>query len=86
VTIAMKQVSSKLLYLTTFCNFPHRKDNGHPVNHECYILHPKALAAEIAGDFSVQPFRTDRILSPNRVEVVNETSGAMNDNLRKGHA
>jgi hypothetical protein len=37
-------------YLTTYCNHGHELKTGRPVNHECYILPPAALAAEIAGD------------------------------------
>lgn len=37
-------------YVTTYCNFPHNLDTGRPVDHECYILPPAALAAERAGD------------------------------------
>lgn len=34
------------LYVTTFCNFAHRMEDGKPVEHECYILPPAALEAE----------------------------------------
>lgn len=68
----MKKVAKKLIYCTTFCNQAHRIDNGHPVNHECYILKPEALKAEMEGDFTYQPFRTDRILKPKQVEICDE--------------
>jgi hypothetical protein len=38
-------------YCTTFCNFHHRVRDGKPMEHECYILPPAALRAEIAGDY-----------------------------------
>lgn len=38
-------------YVSTFCNFPHRLDTGRPVGHECYILPPAMLRAELAGDY-----------------------------------
>ena len=37
-------------YCTTYCNKPHDTSDGKPIGHECYILPPAALAAEIAGD------------------------------------
>lgn len=37
-------------YSTSYCNHPHRVKDGKPINHECYILPPKALAAEMADD------------------------------------
>ena len=37
-------------YVTTFCNFAHDTKTGRPIAHECYILPPKALAAERSGD------------------------------------
>lgn len=38
------------IYCTTYCNFGHRLSDGKPLWHECYILPPKALAAEKAGN------------------------------------
>ena len=40
-------------YVTTYCNKPHRLKDGKPVGHECYVLPPKALAAEIDGDIKL---------------------------------
>lgn len=37
-------------YVTTYCNFPHRLRDGKPIKHECGILPPAALRAEMAGD------------------------------------
>jgi hypothetical protein len=40
-------------YVTTYCNFPHRIRDGKPIKHACYVIPPKALAAEIAGNYSL---------------------------------
>jgi hypothetical protein len=37
-------------YCTSFCNHGHNVKTGRPVGHECYILDPKKLQAEAAGD------------------------------------
>lgn len=42
-----------MFYVTTYCNHPHRIKDGKPIGHECHILPPKALAAEIAGDYAL---------------------------------
>jgi hypothetical protein len=34
-------------YVTSFCNFPHRLKDGKPIRHECYIIPPKLLRAEM---------------------------------------
>ena len=39
------------VYCTSFCNHGHVVSTGKPVEHECYILPPKAIAAEIRGDY-----------------------------------
>lgn len=39
-------------YATTYCNFAHRVHDGKPVNHECAILPPAALRAEMNGDYT----------------------------------
>jgi hypothetical protein len=39
------------IYCTTYCNQGHRVSDGKPVNHECRILPPAALVAEINGDY-----------------------------------
>ncbi len=36
-------------YVSTFCNFAHRVADGKPIEHECFIIAPKALAEEMAG-------------------------------------
>lgn len=38
-------------YCTTYCNQSHTVDSGHPLNHECYILPPRALRLEMEGKF-----------------------------------
>ena len=54
-------------YCTTFCNRPHRLSDGKPVQHECYILNPKALQLEREGRFEeIGPLKTpvhfDRVM------------------------
>lgn len=38
-------------YVTTYCNFPHNIKTGRPIDHECITIPPKALKAEMEGDF-----------------------------------
>ena len=38
-------------YCTTYCNKAHRLVDGKPIGHECTILPPAALKAEMAGDY-----------------------------------
>ena len=38
-------------YVSTFCNFAHNKKTGRPIGHECVIIPPAALKAEMAGDY-----------------------------------
>lgn len=38
-------------YCTTFCNQGHSVKTGKPLNHECYILPPKAVVYEEMGEF-----------------------------------
>lgn len=66
-------VDKKDIYCTSFCNQAHHKKTGHPVNHECYILNPKALALEIAGKVDeaiLIGIRSERILNPKARQVV----------------
>lgn len=42
--------SEPSFYCTSFCNQAHRLRDGKPIDHECYVINPKALAAERAGD------------------------------------
>jgi len=35
------------LYVTTFCNFAHCTKTGKPINHECYVIPPRLLRAEM---------------------------------------
>jgi len=46
-----KRLADSRTYVTTFCNFPHRVGDGKPVEHECYVIAPKALAEEMSGVF-----------------------------------
>lgn len=39
------------VYCTTYCNHGHDTANGFPVDHECYVLPPAAIEAEMAGDY-----------------------------------
>ena len=39
------------IYCTSFCNHGHRMVDGKPVDHECYILPPAMLRAEMYGRF-----------------------------------
>jgi hypothetical protein len=40
-----------MIYRTSFCNKGHLIKNGRPVDHQCYILPPEAIAAERNDDF-----------------------------------
>lgn len=48
---AAERAAFNRIYCTTFCNYGHRVGDGKPVGHECYILPPEAISAEIDGDF-----------------------------------
>lgn len=39
------------IYTSTYCNFGHDVKTGKPIGHECVVIPPKALAAEIAGNY-----------------------------------
>ena len=39
------------IYCPTYCNFGHRLVDGKPVGHECIIIPPNALKAEIEGNY-----------------------------------
>lgn len=39
-------------YVTTFCNFAHRLSDGAPINHECFVLSPSKLRAEMRAETS----------------------------------
>ncbi len=47
-------------YCTTFCNMPHNVRTGKPVQHECYILPPAALKAEMVGDYDQACYLIDK--------------------------
>lgn len=38
-------------YVSTYCNFPHRLQDGKPVQHECRVIPPEALRLEREGKF-----------------------------------
>lgn len=38
-------------YVTTYCNKAHRVSDGKPVSHECHIIPPEALQAEIDDNY-----------------------------------
>lgn len=40
------------IYVTTYCNHGHLVANGRPIDHECYVLPPRALELEMAGDYA----------------------------------
>jgi len=42
-----------MIYVTTFCNFPHNTKTGRPIGHECYILPVAMLKAEMDGDYAL---------------------------------
>lgn len=42
---------SKQIFCTSYCNQGHYVASGLPVEHECLVIPPAALAAEMAGDF-----------------------------------
>ena len=46
-----KSLEPEHIYCTSFCNQGHRLSDGKPINHECYVLNPAALAAEREGDY-----------------------------------
>jgi hypothetical protein len=39
------------IYCSTYCNFGHDVETGKPIDHECIIIPPEALAAEMGGDY-----------------------------------
>ncbi len=53
-------------FTTTYCNFAHRLSDGKPVEHECRIIPPAALAAERDGDIG----RALAILSAHPVRIM----------------
>jgi hypothetical protein len=50
-TSTMTHEKTHEFYCTTYCNKAHRVRDGKPVKHECSILPPAALRAEINGDY-----------------------------------
>ena len=39
------------VYCTTYCNRGHRISDGMPIGHECRVIPPAALKAEMDGDY-----------------------------------
>jgi len=39
-----------MYYCTSYCNHGHSRVTGKPLDHECYVLPPAALQAEVHGD------------------------------------
>jgi hypothetical protein len=48
---AARSVDAAPIYTTTYCNHGHEIEGGRPVGHECYVLPPAAIRAEMRGDF-----------------------------------
>jgi hypothetical protein len=46
-------MSAPVFYVTTFCNRAHHVATGKPLEHECRVLPPAALQAEIAGEYEI---------------------------------
>lgn len=40
-------------WVSTYCNFAHDLDTGEPIDHECHMIPPAALKAEMDGDFEL---------------------------------
>jgi hypothetical protein len=45
-------MSAPRVYCTTYCNFGHNVTTGRPIGHQCRIIPPKALLAEMSGDYA----------------------------------
>jgi hypothetical protein len=56
---ALQGYTPSRFYVSTYCNFAHRVRDGKPINHECIIIPPAALRAEMEGDYT----RAQEILS-----------------------
>jgi hypothetical protein len=54
------------IYVTSFYNWAHNLKTGRPIGHECYIIPPAALQAEIAGDYDA----ASRIISEGKGPIV----------------
>lgn len=39
-----------MIFVTLYCNKPHRLSDGQPVEHKCRVLPPEILEAERKGD------------------------------------
>lgn len=38
-------------FCASYCNHPHHKGSGYPLNHECHILPPEAIEMEFMGEY-----------------------------------
>ena len=56
------------VYCTSYCNHGHDVKTGNPVDHECHVIPPKALEAEMAGDVdkALEIIRGLKPLRPHR--------------------
>lgn len=41
------------IHCSTYCNFWHRVRDGKPIEHECRIISPAALKAEMYGNYKL---------------------------------
>jgi len=48
-----KALEAEAIYCTTYCNRGHVVRTGRPVGYCCRVIPPKALRAEMAGDFGL---------------------------------
>lgn len=46
-----RAVDAAPIYLTTYCNRWHEIERGRPIGHECHVLPPAAIRAEMRGEF-----------------------------------
>jgi hypothetical protein len=46
-----EMAKGKTFYVTTYCNHAHRLSDGTPIDHECHVIPPEALQAEMNGDY-----------------------------------
>lgn len=43
-------MAKRQIYCSSYCNFGHYLDTGRPIDHECIVIPPEALALERDGD------------------------------------
>lgn len=49
--IEFKEWKKAGIYVSTYCNFAHRRKDGKPLKHECRTIPPLALWQERQGDY-----------------------------------